>query len=95
MDQEKYLILINGQDRTDSVAHFQLESEYCEIIYTKSSKAYHYRRDKVQVLELRQRFKADDHSGGEGDIQPLALACLQACQSPRLPDGGHVRLQRP
>ena len=59
MDQEKYLILINGQDRTDSVAHFQLESEYCEIIYTKSSKAYHYRRDKVQVLELRQRFKAD------------------------------------
>ena len=59
MDQEKYLILINGQDRTDSVAHFQLESEYCEIIYTKSSKAYHYRRDKVQVLELQQRFKAD------------------------------------
>ena len=59
MDQEKYLILINGQDRTDSVARFRLDGGYCEIIYANSPKPYHYRRDKVQVLELQQRFKAD------------------------------------
>ena len=59
MDQEKYLILINGRDQTDSVARFRLDGAYCEIIYANSGKLYHYRRDKVQVLELKQRFKAD------------------------------------
>ena len=59
MDQEKYLILINGQDRTDSVARFRLDGGYCEIIYANSPKPYYYRRDKVQVLELQQRFKAE------------------------------------
>ena len=60
MDQEKYLILINGQDKTDAIASFRMEGQYCEIIYANSSKAYHYRRDKVQILELQQRLNPDD-----------------------------------
>lgn len=60
MDQEKYLILINGRDRTDSIGYFQMKGQYCEIVYANSPKAYHYRRDKVQVLELQQRFKPDE-----------------------------------
>ena len=60
MDQEKYLILINGQDKTDAIASFRMEGQYCEIIYANSPKAYHYRRDKVQILELQQRLNPDD-----------------------------------
>ena len=39
MDQEKYLILINGQDKTDAIASFRMEGQYCEIIYANSSKS--------------------------------------------------------
>ena len=60
MDQEKYLILINGQDKTDAIASFRMEGQYCEIVYANSPKAYHYRRDKVQILELQQRLNPDD-----------------------------------
>ena len=56
MDQEKYLILINGQDRTDSVAHFQLESEYCEIIYTKSRACFKtIKVTKPKYRQVKQR----------------------------------------
>lgn len=54
MDEENYLILINGQDQTDVVSSFRFEGEFCEIVYTRSSKSYHYRRDKVRILKLQQ-----------------------------------------
>lgn len=30
---EQYLILINGQDKTDSVASFRFQNGMCEVIY--------------------------------------------------------------
>ena len=55
MDRERYLILINGQDKTDSVKEFRPCGDACDIIYTSSSQVYHYQGGKVKILELRQR----------------------------------------
>ena len=55
MDREKYLILINGQDKTDSVKEFRPCGDSCDIIYTSSSQVYHYQGGKVKILELQQR----------------------------------------
>ena len=41
MDGEQCLLLINGQDKTDSVASFRFQDGMCEVIYTNSPKAYH------------------------------------------------------
>ena len=42
MDRERYLILINGQDKTDSVKEFRPCGDACDIIYTSSPQVYHY-----------------------------------------------------
>ena len=55
MDREKYLLLIHGQDKTDSVASFQFRDGACDVIYANSSKVYHYQNGKVQLLKLRRR----------------------------------------
>ncbi len=55
MDGEQCLLLINGQDKTDSVASFCFQDGMCEVIYTNSPKAYHYRAEKVQLLKVQNR----------------------------------------
>ena len=56
MDREKYLILLNGQDKTDSVKEFRPCGDSCDIIYTSSPQVYHYYQgSKVKILELQQR----------------------------------------
>ena len=55
MDRERYLILINGQDKTDSVKEFRPCGDACDIIYTSSPQVYHYQGGKVKILELQQR----------------------------------------
>ena len=55
MDRERCLILINGQDKTDSVKEFQSCGDACDVVYTSSPKVYHYQGGKVKILELRQR----------------------------------------
>jgi hypothetical protein len=55
MDRERCLILINGQDKTDSVKEFQPCGDACDVVYTSSAKVYHYQGGKVKILELRQR----------------------------------------
>ena len=55
MDRGKYLILINGQDKTDSVEDFRPCGDACDVVYTSSPKVYHYQGGKVKILELRQR----------------------------------------
>ena len=52
---EQYLILINGQDKTDSVTSFRFQDGMCEVIYANSPKAYHYRAEKVQLLKVQNR----------------------------------------
>lgn len=40
MDSRKYMLLINGQDKTDSVASFRFQDGMCEVVYTTSPKTY-------------------------------------------------------
>lgn len=54
MDREKCLILINGQDRTDSVKESRPCGDSCDIVYTSSPQVYHYQDGKVKILELQQ-----------------------------------------
>ena len=55
MNGEQHLILINGQDKTDSVASFRFQDGMCEVVYASSPKTYHYRVDKVQLLKVQNR----------------------------------------
>lgn len=47
------MLLINGQDKTDSVASFRFQDGMCEVVYTTSPKTYHYRAEKVQLLKVQ------------------------------------------
>ena len=55
IELDKYLILINGKDKTDSVASFHFQDGMCEVIYSSSPKPYHYRAEKVQLLKVHSR----------------------------------------
>lgn len=55
MDSKKYMFLINGQDKTDSVASFRFQDGMCEVIYSSAPKPYHYRAEKVQLLKVQSR----------------------------------------
>ena len=55
MDSEKYMLLINGQDKTDSVASFHFRDGMCEVIYASSPKPYRYHAEKVQLLKVENR----------------------------------------
>lgn len=55
MDGKKYMLLINGQDKTDSVASFRFQDGMCEVVYNSSPKLYHYRAEKVQLLKVQSR----------------------------------------
>ena len=52
---EQYLILINGQDKTDSVASFRFQDGMCEVIYANSPIPYRYHAEKVQLLKVQNR----------------------------------------
>ena len=60
MDSRKYMLLVNGQDKTDSVASFRFQDGMCEVIYANSPKAYHYRAEKVQLLKVQSRIPPSD-----------------------------------
>ena len=53
MDSPKYMLLINGQDKTDSVASFRFQDGMCEVVYATSPKTYRYRAEKVQLLKVQ------------------------------------------
>ena len=55
MDSKKYMLLINGQDKTDSVANFRFQDGMCEVVYATSTKTYRYRAEKVQRLKVQSR----------------------------------------
>ena len=55
MDSQKYMLLINGQDKTDSVASFRFQDGMCEVVYATSPKVYRYRAEKVQLLKVQSR----------------------------------------
>ena len=55
MDSKKYMLLINGQDKTDSVASFHLQDGMCEVVYATSPKPYRYHAEKVKLLKVQSR----------------------------------------
>ena len=55
MDSKKYMLLINGQDKTDSVASFRFQDGMCDVVYSSAPKPYHYRAEKVQLLKVQSR----------------------------------------
>ena len=55
MRNEKYLLLINGQDKTDTVSSFRFQDGICEVIYVNSPKPYRYHAEKVQLLKVQSR----------------------------------------
>lgn len=72
-DENRYLILINGQDKTDSVADFHFQNGMCEVVYTGSPKVYRYRGEKVQVLVLQHRL---DPEGLVVTVDGTSLSCV-------------------
>ena len=55
MDSKKYMFLINGQDKTDSVASFRFQDGMCEVVYSSSPKPYRYQAQKVKLLKVQSR----------------------------------------
>lgn len=55
MEDTRHLILIDGQDKTDSVASHRLQDGICEVVFTGSPKHYHYRGGRVQVLAVQRQ----------------------------------------
>ena len=55
MASEEYMLLINGQDKTDSVASFRFQDGMCEVVYATSPKPYRYHAEKVQLLKVQSR----------------------------------------
>ena len=53
MDIKKYMLLVNGQDKTDSVASFHFQNGMCEGVYTSSPKSYRYHAGKVRLLKVQ------------------------------------------
>ena len=45
MDSPKYMLLINGQDKPESVASFRFQDGMCEVVYATSPKSYRYRAE--------------------------------------------------
>ena len=53
MDGKEYMLLINGQDKTDSVASYRFQDDLCEVVYANSPKCYRYHAEKIQVLKVQ------------------------------------------
>ena len=47
MDSKKYMLLINGQDKTDSVASFRFQDGMCDVVYCIDTNTYRYYVDAV------------------------------------------------
>lgn len=60
MDSRKYMLMVNGQDKTDSVASFRFEDGMCEVVYASSPKHYHYHAEKVQLLKVQSRINPSE-----------------------------------
>lgn len=54
MDSSKELIIVNGKDKTDSIASYCYVGNKCDVVYTNSPRTYSYNRYNVRVLNLRR-----------------------------------------
>ncbi len=63
LSSENCLILVKGQDKTDSIASYTFHGEKCDIVYKNSPQVFHYNRRNVKILKLVQT------------IDPNAIVC--------------------
>lgn len=54
MDTQKELLIVNGKDKSNSVASFRFCGGKCNIVYKNSPKVYSYNSSNVQVLALQK-----------------------------------------
>ena len=54
MDTSKQMIIVNGRDRTDSIASIKSVGSKCNITYTSSQQVYSYNQAKVRILSLQK-----------------------------------------
>lgn len=54
MEVTNQLIIVNGSDKTKSIASFHFAGGKCDIIYTNSPHAYSYNSSNVKVLKLQK-----------------------------------------
>ncbi|MGY5341099.1 hypothetical protein ACXFAU_01455 [Paenibacillus glucanolyticus] len=50
MDQERFMIIVKGDDKTQDVSSYELDPPIVRIIYKGSSKAYPYQLNDIQLL---------------------------------------------
>ena len=56
MDARKHLIIIKGNDQTESVASFRFHDGKCEVVYTSApNKAYDFQSGNVEILPLQKK----------------------------------------
>lgn len=50
MDQERFMIIVKGDDKTEDVSSYEMDPPIVRIIYKGSSKAYPYQLNDIQLL---------------------------------------------
>ena len=60
MDTRKHLLMIDGEDKSDSIASFHFANGKCNVVFTSSPKVYNYHASNVQVLNLQRTIKPQD-----------------------------------
>lgn len=53
MEVLNQLVIVNGEDKTESIHSYKFENGKCTILYYGGSKPYSYNKDKVKILPLR------------------------------------------
>lgn len=78
MDSEKYMLLVNGQDKTDSVASFRFQGGMCEVVYSSSPKPYCYSiKGTLNFEHVYDYLIVDEASQVDLATGVLAFACAR------------------
>ena len=54
MDTSRHLILINGEDKTDSIVSCQPHGNKCDVVYNNSTRTYSYNSCNVRIIKLKR-----------------------------------------
>lgn len=54
MDASKQLIIVNGEDKTDSIVSYLHHGNKCDVVYNNSSRIYPYNSSNVRTIKLKQ-----------------------------------------
>lgn len=54
MDASKQLIIVNGKDKTDSIASYSFRGDKCDIVFDNFSRVYSYNSSNVRIVRLKR-----------------------------------------